>query len=214
MYWEFNAEWSPFRGDAIAGGLTEEQQRVNTISSARLDLPSPVYRFVSFHKALTRRALRRNREAVVLRLFTPLLFVFFVGCSAAASNSATGYSFVTLSKGSQSGVRERKLVVIKNENDWKALWNSHASLLLPPKEPPLVDFQTEMIVAVFSGEKPTGGYSIEITGIQKDSAKHVVQVFVRESKPPAGAIVVQALSQPYHIVKLTRVELPVTFVFQ
>ena len=111
-------------------------------------------------------------------------------------------------------MRERKLVVIKNENDWKALWNSHASLLLPPKEPPLVDFQTEMIVAVFSGEKGTGGYGIEITRIEEDSAKHVVQVFVRESKPPAGAIVVQALSQPCHIVKLTRVELPVTFVFQ
>jgi len=111
-------------------------------------------------------------------------------------------------------VRERKLVVIKNENDWKALWNSHASLLLPPKEPPLVDFQTEMIVAVFSGEKPTGGYSIEITRIQEDSTNHVLEAVVHESNPPPGAMVIQALTQPHHIVKLTRVELPVTFVFQ
>jgi hypothetical protein len=119
-----------------------------------------------------------------------------------------------LGKGSQSGVRERKFVVIKSESDWKALWNSHASLSVPPKKPPLVDFQTEMIVAVFSGEKSTGGYSIEITRIEEDSTKHALEVIVHESKPPSGAMVIQALTQPYHIVKLTRIELPVAFVFQ
>jgi hypothetical protein len=138
----------------------------------------------------------------------------FVGCSAAASNSATGYSFVTLGKGSQSGVRERKFVVVKGEDDWKALWNSHTSISVPPKEPPLADFYTEMIVAVFSGEKATGGYGIEITRIEEDSAKQALNVFVHESNPPPGTMVTQVLTQPHHIVKLTRIELPITFVFQ
>ena len=187
---------------------------MNTSSSAHLDPPSPVCRFFSFHKALTRPALRRNHQAVVLNLLTPLLFALFVGCSAAASKIATEYSVVTLGKGSQSGVRERKFVVIKSESDWKALWNSHASVSVPPKERLLVDFQTEMIVAVFSGEKSTGGYSIQISRIQEDSTKHALEVIVHESKPPPGAMVIQALTQPYHIVKLTRIDLPVTFVFQ
>lgn len=187
---------------------------MNTSSSAHLDPPSPVCRFFSFHKALTRPALRRNHQAVVLKLLTPLLFALFVGCSAAASNTATEYSVVTLGKGSQSGVRERKFVVIKSDSEWKALWISHESLAPPPKETPPVDFQTEIVVAVFSGEKRTGGYGIEITGIEEDSTKHVVQVFVRESKPPTGAIMTQNLTHPYHIVKVTRSELPVTFAFQ
>lgn len=187
---------------------------MNTNSSAYPDPPSPIRRFFSFHKGLTRPGLCRNRQAVVLELLTPLLFAFFAGCSATASDTAGRYAFATLGKGSQSGVRERKFVVIKNENDWTALWKSHASPSLPPKEPPLVDFQTEMIVAVFSGEKPTGGYSIEITRISEDTTKHALEVFVRESKPPPGAMVIQALTQPYHIVKLTRIELPVSFVIR
>jgi hypothetical protein len=158
--------------------------------------------------------LSRNRQALFLVLFTLPLSALCVGCSAAASNTATGYSFVTLGKGSQSGVRERKFVVIKSESNWQALWNSHVSMSVPPKQPPVVDFQTEMIVAVFSGEKSTGGYSIEISRIQEDSSKHALEVIVHERKPPAGAMVIQALTQPYHIVKLTRIELPVAFVYQ
>ncbi len=137
-----------------------------------------------------------------------------VGCSIAAASNTPGQSFSTLDRGSQSGVRERKFVVIKNENDWKALWISHASLSMPPKAMPPVDFQTEMIVAVFSGEEPTGGYSIEITAIREDSTKHALEVVVHESKPPPGVMVIQALTQPYHIVKLKQTQLPVTFLFQ
>lgn len=187
---------------------------MNTSSSAHLDPPSPVRRFFAIHKASSRPASRRNCAAVVLTLLTPLLFAFSAGCSAKASDTAAAYPFTTLGKGSQSGVRERKLVAIKSENDWKALWKAHASPSLPPKEPPLVDFQTEMIVAVFSGEKPTGGYSIEITRIEENPTKHTLEVLVRESKPPPGAMVIQALTQPYHIVKLTRTELAISFVFQ
>ena len=194
--------------------MAKEQQRVNTTGPARLDPLSPVCRFFSFHKAITRRALSRNRQPVVNKLLILLLFASLVGCSAAAPNSAIEYSFVTLGKGSQSGVRERKFVVIKNENDWKALWTSHTSLSVPPRAMPPADFQTEMIVAVFSGEKPTGGYSIEITGIREDSIKHALEVVVHESNPSRDAMVTQVLTQPYHIVKLRQIQLPVTFVFR
>jgi len=188
---------------------------VNTTSRARLDLPSPVYESFSFHHGAALRALITIiHKAIFLISFASLCLPLFVGCSAAASNTATEYSFVTLAKGSQSGVRERKFVVIKSESDWQALWASHSSLSIPPQKPPLVDFRTEMIVAVFAGEKSTGGYSIEITRVQEDTFKHALEVIVHESKPPPGAMVIQALSQPYHIIKLTRIELPVSFVFQ
>lgn len=194
--------------------MAQEQHRVNTTSSVELELPSPACRILSFHKDAARLALSISRQAVFLLLFTSLLSALFVGCSVAATSNATGYSFSTLDRGSQSGVRERKLVVIKNENDWKALWTSHTSLSVPLKAMPPADFQTEMIVAVFSGEKPTGGYSIEITGIREDSTKHALEVVVHESNPSRDAMVTQVLTQPYHIVKLRQIQLPVTFVFR
>ncbi|MGE5306680.1 MAG: protease complex subunit PrcB family protein [Alphaproteobacteria bacterium] len=194
--------------------MAKEQQRVNTVIPARLDLPSSVYRFFLFRPAALRALIAIIHKAIFLISFVSLCLPIFVDCSAEALNTATEYPFVTLAKGSQSGVRERKFVVIKSESDWQALWSTHASLSVPPKKPPLVDFQTEMIVAVFAGEKSTGGYSIEITRIQEDTTKHALEFIVHESKPPPGAMVIQALTQPYHIVKLARIELPVTFVFQ
>ncbi len=194
--------------------MAQEQHRVNTTSSADLELPSPACRILLFHKRAARLALSISRQAVFLLLFTSLLSALLVGCSVAATSSATGYSFATLDRGSQSGLRVRKFVVIKNENDWKALWTSHTSLSVPPRTMPPADFQTEMIVAVFSGEKSTGGFGIEITRIEEDSTKHALKVLVRESTPPTGAIVTQSLTQPYRIIKLRQMDLPVTFVFQ
>jgi hypothetical protein len=195
--------------------MAKEQQRMNTTSPARLDLPSRVYEHFSFrHGSMLRASITIIHKAIFLISFASLCLQLFAGWFAEASNTATEYSFVTLAKGSQSGVRERKLVVIRSESDWQALWNTHASLSVTPKKLPLVDFQTEMIIAVFSGEKLTGGYGIEITRIQEESTKHTLEAVVHESKPPPGAMVIQALTQPYHIVKLTRNELPVTFVFQ
>jgi hypothetical protein len=142
-----------------------------------------------------------------------LLFAAIGACSIAADVAPT-QSFVTVAKGSRSGVRERKLAVVKSGTEWADLWNLHAALATPRKEPPAVDFQSEMIVAVFAGEKRTGGYAVEITAIQQDPAKNLIEVFVREIKPPPGAITTQALTHPFHIVKLNKTELPVNFVFQ
>jgi PrcB C-terminal len=69
-----------------------------------------------------------------------------------------------------------------------------------------------MVLAVSSGEKATGGYGIEIAKIEALQPKRVLLITLVDSKPPADAITTQALTQPYHIVKLKRVDLEPTFV--
>ena len=59
----------------------------------------------------------------------------------------------------------------------------------------------------------TGGYGVEITKIEETLQKRILSVTIRESKPPADAMLTQALTQPFHIVKLKKLELPATFVF-
>jgi hypothetical protein len=122
--------------------------------------------------------------------------------------------FVTVDKGFTSGIRERRLLAIKTTKEWRNLWEAHTAVVTPPKPLPAVDFKKEMIVAVFSGEKPSGGHGIEIVTIEENSAKRETRVIFRETKPPPGAMVTAALTQPYHVVKLKKIDIPVTFVPQ
>jgi hypothetical protein len=58
----------------------------------------------------------------------------------------------------------------------------------------------EYYLIVYVGERPTGGYSVEITGITNENG--TVRVTVRETSPKPDDIVTQALTYPFDIVKL------------
>ncbi|GCD10696.1 protease complex subunit PrcB family protein [Clostridium tagluense] len=63
-----------------------------------------------------------------------------------------------------------------------------------------VDDSTGYIyIAVMSGTKPTGGYSIEVKGIEDNEGK--TNVFVKELIPTKETMVTQVTTQPYTIVK-------------
>jgi type III secretory pathway component EscV len=57
-----------------------------------------------------------------------------------------------------------------------------------------------VVIMIASGEKPTGGYGIEVkTAEEKDG---VVTITVEETSPAEGAIVTTALTYPYAVIKL------------
>jgi len=56
------------------------------------------------------------------------------------------------------------------------------------------------IVAIFAGEKRTGGYSVKVTGVEKRG--HVCTVNYRIDTPPPGAIVTQAITYPHQAVRI------------
>lgn len=152
-----------------------------------------------------------RRASVQLARF--LFFLLSLGVlSITPAGAAERLPFITIDQGSRSGVRERKFLVIKNEAEWKTLWQTHVQPEVPAKELPQVDFEREMVVAVFLGEKPTGGYKLGITAIEEDRGKGQLRIVLRESKPPVGSIAIQALTQPYHIVRVKKTDLPATFV--
>jgi hypothetical protein len=138
--------------------------------------------------------------------------VVFISLTSSAVISAGQVPFITVDKGVSSGIRERKFVVIKTEQEWAELWRAHASIVMPPRERPSVDFNNEMVVAAFLGEQRSGGSSIEISKIEEIPVERQIFVFLRETKPPPGSMVIQAMTQPYHIVKLRQADLPVSFV--
>lgn len=98
--------------------------------------------------------------------------------------------------------------VIKNNEDWTNLWEKfHVDFHIPPIL--VINFDEEMVIAVFQGPQPTGGYSIEITEII--ATENEIQVRVTEITPGIFDVVTDAITSPYHIVKLERLNKEIVF---
>ena len=111
-------------------------------------------------------------------------------------------SISTIEKGQYSGVREAVQIVIRDQDQWVAVWTRHSSKRTNPPPPPNIDFSVEMVVGIFLGEKTTGGYAVEITKAVRDGSS--LRVYYREKSPAQDAIIIQVLTQPYHLVRLPR----------
>ena len=114
---------------------------------------------------------------------------------------ANQISFQTIEKGLRSGVREPLQIVIRGQAAWKDLWQQHAAIKTNPPPAPAIDFNKEIAVGVFLGEKPTGGYDVEIVRAERVDGTLLIS-FV-ENTPRPGAMVTQAITQPFHIVRVT-----------
>ena len=65
-------------------------------------------------------------------------------------------------------------------------------------------------VAVFAGEQRTGGYSILVKSIEDPESER--RIAVEFTVPPPDTMVTDALTQPHHIVRMSKTSLPIKFV--
>jgi len=112
-------------------------------------------------------------------------------------------------KSFHSGETGQKRVVIKNQKEWEAVWTVMTGNVAPKPATPVVDFDSQVILAVFMGKRNSGGYSVSIADITDVDAKRVVRVV--ENNPPRDAITAAVLTSPYHVVLVTKTDLPVVF---
>ena len=117
-----------------------------------------------------------------------------------AAAAAMPVSFQTVAKGSRSGIDEAAQIVVRNQAGWASLWQKHSSVDANPPAPPAIDFSKELVAAVFLGQKPTGGYAVEIVSIEDGDG--TLTVTYRETTPQPGGITTQAFTQPFHIVRI------------
>jgi hypothetical protein len=120
--------------------------------------------------------------------------------------------FVVVDAGTSSGITTREHYVIKDEGQWLALWQKHTSTEYPAPAAPHVDFDNEMVVAVFAGEHHKPGCSIQIDTIKKTDNKIII--LVSESGPGAGRV--RELNplgdtEPYFIARAAQNSLPISF---
>ena len=104
-------------------------------------------------------------------------------------------------------------MVFRDTESWENFWNNHnnAAITAGGTKPqaPEVDFETQMIVCVFAGEKPTAGYGISINRVGESKKSLVVEY--SEKSPDPGMMVAQVITYPCHIVVIPSSEKSVEF---
>ena len=144
-------------------------------------------------------------------LFGALSIIFLlVGCP----NTQSLQPVSKLSSIECSGLQypESGGMVFRDAGSWEAFWNRYCMVItgegnkLPAPE---VDFSTRMLVGVFSGEKPTGGYSISIQRVLEGPKTIIVEY--QEKSPPPDAMVTMALTYPCQIIAVPRSDKSVEF---
>ena len=123
----------------------------------------------------------------IVALFSIMLLF---SCSSTKSKSV---SYQVLTDSAYKGKKTQSYEVIDNHNDLNKLY-----ALVKDELVPNVDFAKSRIVALFMGEKNTGGYAIGIESIRQEKGKVIVKV--KKSYPDGMATM--ALSQPFTIVKI------------
>jgi hypothetical protein len=124
--------------------------------------------------------------------------------SVAVGAPAVQMPIETVDQQVYSGLVERRNYIIKDREAWQALWEAVYAFVMIRPPAPEIDFTRDMVIAVAVGEQPTGGYTVEIE--QVVAVGDSLQVFINEGLPGRDLVVTDALTQPYHIVRLHRVD--------
>ncbi len=118
----------------------------------------------------------------------------------------------TLAKGKYCGLEgPRNQWTIKTEQAWNDFYTKLESRSCPQSTTPFVDFSKYMVLAVFMGQKATGGYSIEINKVLQKG--NTLEVRVQEYSPTAGCVTSMATTQPYHVAKVEKIKGNVKFMY-
>ncbi len=147
---------------------------------------------------------------------TKLLAIAILCCVACTTAFAqTEIKFTTLFQHSQSSHEQKKNYVIRSQVDWQKLWQQMQAAAFVPRDARTdsllnkIDFSKQMIIAVFQGQKPSGGYGITITKLVRIGNR--LEVFIEEKSPGADCFTTQALTQPYHVIVTEKSALKVAF---
>lgn len=98
---------------------------------------------------------------------------------------------------------EPKAFLANNPARFAEAWNLVVANRIPRPPAPSVDFRTRSVAVFFWGLKPTGGYNLEVVGFIYWGG--TARVILNLQSPRPGAVVTQALTSPYVVLELERV---------
>lgn len=123
------------------------------------------------------------------------LFAALTSCSSKKGSVNSGYTVVK--QEAYGGVETEENLLVNSQKELASLYEQINVTQLPK-----VDFEKHSVVAIFMGQKPTGGYSISITDVS--IVANTAEITVAKTSPTGMATM--ALTAPYCIAILPKVE--------
>lgn len=138
------------------------------------------------------------------KMITALL-ILLVGCAAKTGGEI---DFTSLARGDNApGITYRLNEAITDPISFERFWTEIYSGVDPVPDMPKVDFARDMVIAVSPGRMLTGGYDAEIVRVQEKEKSLTVTILLTR---PSGAAS-EALTQPYHIIKTEKTNVPIVY---
>ena len=106
-------------------------------------------------------------------------------------------------QGHQSSITSFEVRVVRQSAAWNDLWKSIG------REAPEAWREGQIAVAAFAGLKPSGGYGIDVTKIERGKCVIVVR-FAEKAPGPHGAVI-KMLTAPWSVSLMEASEWPVVF---
>ncbi|WP_018460632.1 protease complex subunit PrcB family protein [Thermus oshimai] len=209
--------WVQLTGPLRAG---ERRSLVQPMDYRTPDLPAflPSETAVLLREVLARRG---GRQVVLFHLSEPVLKPLSLEPTPMAYGveallvqyglrvelvSPPAPSYRLLDRGTNAAYMEEepRAFLAKDPTRFAEVWNLVVGNRIPRPPAPSVDFRTRTVAAFFWGLKPTGGYGLEVVGVTFSGT--TARVVLELKSPPRGAIVTQALTSPYVLLELPRVD--------
>ena len=137
-----------------------------------------------------------------------LCSAFLFGCDDGGTEAENGNlnSFTLIHAGNNPEVDNSRLETITSQQALSEALQADDNF---SADVPDIDFAKTTVVAVYAGEKSTGGYSITVSNVQEYAS--VVMVDVTTTSPGASCSTTQSITYPYAVVSFKNTGKPVQF---
>ena len=125
----------------------------------------------------------------------PILVLASISAACMGPAPSEELPVTRLAKGQHSLQTEQQFEVITGQAQFRHLWSRFDA-----GAPPALDFTRETAIAVFMGERPTGGYAIHVDSVTRSDGELLVAVVLQA--PGSECMTTQAFTQPYEMVSV------------
>ncbi len=123
--------------------------------------------------------------------------------AAAPGSAAQQVAWETLAQGQKAvGFDKPQYLLVNSQDQLTNLWYKAygSQLTVPPV--PSIDFSRETVLAVFDGQKSTGGYGLQVRSVTVENGELYVDLV--KQQPQQGQVTTQSLTSPWLLIHVLR----------
>ncbi|MHC4953295.1 MAG: hypothetical protein ACYTGZ_05345 [Planctomycetota bacterium] len=143
---------------------------------------------------------------VLLALGVGVLLPAHAGVRGKGPKKKAGVPFTVIASGQDSNISSLLETAVLDQDSWEQLWALHAG-----GTPPAVQFDRDMVIAVFLGMRATPAFSVHIDRVSPLAAGGYVVQYVEQEIRHKNRVFNDIITTPYVFAVLPRTDGPIGF---